>query len=187
MRKLVITENITLDGVIDASGGWFDPTDETIDQSDLIEQTRRHSDAADAFLCGRKTFEAFRGFWPKQTDDKTGVTDYLNRVHKYVLSSTITDPEWENSTVLRGSLAEEVSHLKEQPGRDIVVSGSIQLAHGLIAERLVDEYRLFVYPVVLGTGTRLFEEGASVPDLELADSRTFHSGVALLTYRLRAR
>ena len=103
------------------------------------------------------------------------------------MSSTITDPEWENSSVLRGPLAEEVIKLKEQPGRDIVVSGSIQLAHGLIAEGLVDEYRLFVNPVVLGTGARLFEEGASVPDLELADSRTFHSGVALLTYRLRAR
>jgi dihydrofolate reductase len=185
MRKLVVTENITLDGVIDATGGWFDPTDDTVDQSDLIEQTQRHSAAADAFLCGRNTFEAFRGFWPKQTDDRTGVTDYLNRVHKYVVSSTITDPEWENSTVLRGPLAEEITRLKEQPGRDIVVSGSIQLVHGLIAEGLVDEYRLFVYPVVVGTGARLFEEGASVSGLELADSRTFRSGVALLTYRVR--
>jgi dihydrofolate reductase len=185
MRNLVVTENITLDGVIDATGGWFDPTDDTVDQSDLIEQTRRHSAAADAFLCGRNTFEAFRGFWPQQTDDRTGVTDYLNRVQKYVVSSTITDPGWENSTVLRGPLAEEIPRLKEQPGRDIVTSGSISLVHGLIAERLVDEYRLFVYPVVVGRGARLFTEGASVPDLELADSRTFTSGVALLTYRVR--
>ncbi len=185
MRKLVVTENITLDGVIDATGGWFDPTDDSVDQSDLIEQTQRHSAAADAFLCGRNTFEAFRGFWPNQIDDQTGVTDYLNRVQKYVVSSTITDPGWENSTVLSGPLAEEIARLKEQPGKDIVATGSIQLVQSLVAESLVDEYRLFVYPVVVGTGARLFEEGASVPDLELAHSRTFNSGVALLTYRVR--
>ena len=101
------------------------------------------------------------------------------------MSSTITDPGWENSTVLRGPLAEEITRLKEQPGRDIVTSGSIPLVHGLIAEGLVDEYRLFVYPVVVGRGARLFEEGTSVPNLELTDSRTFTSGVVLLTYRVR--
>ena len=184
MRKLVVTENITVDGVIDATGGWFDPTD-TVDRSDLVEQTQRHSAAADAFLCGRKTFEAFRSFWPKQADDRTGVTDYLNRVPKYVVSSTITDPGWENSTVLSGPLVEEVPRLKEQPGLDIVATGSIQLVHGLISEGLVDEYRLFVYPTVVGTGARLFADATSVPDLELADSRTFRSGVVLLTYRVR--
>src|SRR5918993_3171770 len=123
MRTVVVTENITLDGVIDATGGWFDPTDDTVDQSDLIEQTQRHSAAADAFLCGRNTFEAFRSFWPQQSDDRTGVTDYLNRVQKYVVSSTITDPGWENSTVLAGDPVEEVRGLKEQPGQDIVVTG----------------------------------------------------------------
>lgn len=184
MRKLVITENITVDGVIDATGGWFDPTD-IEDHSDLIEQTQAHSAAADAFLAGRKTFEAFRGFWPNQTDDQTGVTDYLNRVQKYVVSSTITDPEWENSTVLSGPLAEEITRLKEQEGRDIVVTGSIQLARGLIAAGLVDEYRLFVYPVVLGTGARLFSEATQVPDLELVETRGFNGGIVLSTYRVR--
>src|SRR5829696_4648643 len=185
MRKLVVTENITVDGVIDATGGWFDPTGATVDQSDLIEQTQQHSAAADAFLCGRNTFEAFRSFWPKQVDDRTGVTDYLNRVQKYIVSSTLTDPGWDNSTVLPGPLAEEVTRLKEQPGLDIVTTGSIRLVHGLISEGLVDEYRLFVYPTVVGTGARLFEEATSVPHLELADSRTFRSGVVLLTYRVR--
>jgi dihydrofolate reductase len=106
-------------------------------------------------------------------------------VQKYVASSTLTDPGWENSTVLSGRLSEEVIRLKEQPGLDIVATGSIQLVHGLISEGLVDEYRLFVYPTVVGTGARLFEEATSVPDLELADSRTFRSGVVLLTYRVR--
>ena len=185
MRKLVVTENITLDGVIDATGGWFDPTDDSVDQSDLIEQTQQHSSAADAVLLGRETFEAFRGFWPQQADDQTGVTDYLNRVRKYVVSSTIGDPEWENSSVLRGPLVEEITKLKAQPGRDIVTTGSVTLVHGLVAENLVDEYRLFVYPTVVGRGARLFEDATAVPDLELADSRTFNSGVVLLTYRVR--
>lgn len=184
MRKLVITENITVDGVIDATGGWFDPTD-TEDHSDLVEQTQQHSAAADAFLAGRKTFEAFRGFWPNQTDDQTGVTDYLNSVAKYVVSSTVTDPQWENSTVLSGPLTEEITRLKEQDGRDIVVSGSIQLAHGLIAAGLVDEYRLFVYPVVLGTGARLFSDATEVGELDLVETRSFNGGIVLATYRVR--
>src|SRR5215218_5584835 len=111
MRTLVVTENITVDGVIDATGGWFDPTEATVDQFDLIEQTQQHSAAADAFLCGRNTFEAFRSFWPKQADDRTDVTDYLNGVQKYVVSSTLTDPGWENTTVLSGPLSEEVIRL----------------------------------------------------------------------------
>lgn len=185
MRTLVVTENITIDGVIDAAGGWFDPTDETVDQSDLIEQTQQHSAAADALLVGRNTFEAFRGFWPEQTDDQTGVTAYLNSVSKYVVSATLTDPGWENSTVLSGPLVEEVTRLKEQAGHDIVVTGSIRLVHALVAAGLVDEYRLFVYPVVLGQGARLFEGATDVPELELVETHGFNAGVVLQTYRVR--
>lgn len=184
MRLLAITENITVDGVIDATGGWFDPTD-TLDHSDLVEQNMQHAAQADAFLAGRNTFEAFRSFWPNQADDQSGVTDYLNRVQKYVVSSTLTDPQWENSTVLSGPMVEEVTRLKNQPGRDIVVSGSIQLAQGLVAAGLVDEYRLFVYPVVLGTGARLFEGATAVPELELVETKSFNGGIVLQTYRVR--
>ena len=91
MRKLVVTENITLDGVIDMSAGWFDPLDEDVDQSDITAATTEHREAADALLVGRTTFETFRGFWPQQTDDPTGVSDYLNAVDKYVVSSTLDD------------------------------------------------------------------------------------------------
>ncbi len=108
---------------------------------------------------GRRTFVDLRGYWPKQTDDPTGITDYLNRVQKYVVSSTLTDPEWENSTVLAGDPVKEVRALKQQPGQDIVVTGSITLCHTLIEAGLVDEYRLFVYPVVQGRGRRLFPDG----------------------------
>jgi dihydrofolate reductase len=180
MRTLVVTENVTLDGVMDMSGGWFDPLDTEVDQSDLAAATAEHSAAADALLVGRNTFEAFRGFWPQQTDDPTGVSDYLNRVQKYVVSRTLGEPEWANSTVLRGPLVQEVQALKQAPGKDIVATGSTRLVHGLIEAGLVDEYRLFVFPVVAGRGARLFEgaEGA----LRLLETRPFRSGAVLLRY-----
>jgi dihydrofolate reductase len=183
LRKLVVTENITLDGVIDAGEGWFEPAgDEEVDESDVIAALREQQQAADAVLMGRVTFEQMRGYWPLQTDDETGVTDYLNNVSKYVVSSTMKDPEWERSTVLSGELEDQVRELKDQPGKDIVATGSISLVHELIALDLVDEYRLFVYPVVLGRGARLFEDARGVPALRLVDSRAFRSGVVLLTY-----
>ena len=180
MRKLVVTENITLDGVIDMTEGWFDPLNEDVDQSDITAANTEHREAADALLVGRRTFEIFRGFWPKRTDDPTGVSDYLNAVDKYVVSSTLDDPGWENSSVLRGPVVHEVQALKEGPGRDIVATGSIQLVHALIAAGLVDEYRLFVFPVVVGNGTRLFES-ADIR-LTLLETRPFVSGAVLLRY-----
>jgi dihydrofolate reductase len=180
MRKLVVTENITLDGVIDMSGGWFDPLARDVDQSDIAEVTAEHRNSADALLVGRNTFEAFRGFWPAQTDDPTGVSDYLNAVQKYVVSSTLTEPGWQHSTVLRGELVEEVRALKQRPGLDIVSTGSIQLVHALIAAGVVDEFRLFVFPVVVGRGTRLFE--STDTRLRLVESRPFRSGAVLLRY-----
>jgi dihydrofolate reductase len=103
VRDLIVTENITLDGVIDASAGWFNvANDAEDDQSDIVAALRQQSEAADAVVFGRVTFEDMRGYWPKQTNDTTGVTDYLNRVIKYVVSSTMGDPQWEHTTVLRG-------------------------------------------------------------------------------------
>jgi dihydrofolate reductase len=180
MRKLVVTENITLDGVIDMTGGWFDPLDEDVDQSDITAATTEHREAADALLVGRNTFESFREFWPTQTDDPTGVSDYLNAVDKYVVSTTLDDPGWNNSTVLRGPVVDQVRALKQAPGRDIVATGSTQLVHALIAAGLVDEYRLFVFPVVVGGGARLFE--AADIKLRLLETRPFVSGAVLLRY-----
>jgi dihydrofolate reductase len=182
MRDLIVTENITLDGVIDATEGWFDPAgaDPEVDQSDVVEAIQQHSQAADAFLVGRVTFEEMRGFWPHQQDDTTGVSDYLNRVAKYVVSGTLQDPEWANTTILR---RDEVGALKDRPGKDIVATGSITLVHDLIAAGLVDEFRLFVYPVVIGHGARLFPDGTRVPKLRLAESRPFRNGTLLLRYR----
>lgn len=180
MRELVVTENITLDGVIDMAEGWFDPLNEDVNQSDITAANTEHQEAADALLVGRNTFESFREFWPKQKDDPTGVSAYLNGVNKYVVSSTLDDPGWENSTVLRGPVVDEVQALKETPGRDIVATGSTQLVHAMIAAGLVDEYRLFIFPVVIGRGARLFES-ANIK-LRLLETRPFVSGAVLLRY-----
>jgi dihydrofolate reductase len=180
MRKLVITQNMTLDGSVEMLDDWFDPQ---LQDEDLLEESHRQDSQADALLVGRQTFEDFRGYWPKQTDDHTGVTAYLNRVAKYVVSSTMRDPQWENSTVLAGDPVEKATALKSQPGKDIVLTGSISLAHTLIASGVVDEYRLFVYPTVQGRGRRLFPDGAAIPKLSLAaPPKCFRSGITLLRY-----
>ncbi len=179
MRTLAITQNITLDGSIEMLGDWFDPTDQ---DPELLRATRLQSEQGDALLLGRQTFEDFRGYWPLQTDDQTGITDELNQVQKYVVSSTLTDPQWQNSTVLAGDWLAQVRALKEQEGRDIGVTGSIKLCHALIESGLVDEYRLFVYPAVQGRGRRLFPDGYVVPKLQLVETRGFTNGVSLLRY-----
>jgi dihydrofolate reductase len=130
------------------------------------------------------TFEQMRGYWPQQTDDTTGITDYLNNVSKYVVSSTLDDPKWDHTSVLRGALEDEIVALKSKSGKDIVTTGSIRLVHGLISAGLVDEYRLFVYPVVIGHGRRLFADGRGIPKLRLVETRPFRSGIVLLCYRL---
>jgi dihydrofolate reductase len=185
MRELIVTQNITVDGVIDAAGGWFDPSgeDEGTDQSDVIAAIREQMATTDALLVGRVTFEQLRGYWPLQADDATGVRDHLNEVEKYVVSRTLQDPGWERSTVLRGGLLDEVRELKAQPGKAIVATGSLSLMPELIAGGVVDEYQLFVYPVVLGQGRRLFGDATNVPRLHLAEARPFRSGIALLRYR----
>jgi dihydrofolate reductase len=185
MRDLIVTENITLDGVIDATEGWFNPAgdDAEVDQSDVEAAVRGQSEAADALLLGRVTFEDMRGYWPLQTDDTTGITDYLNRVSKYVVSSTLQEPDWQHTVVLRGALVDEIRELKGQAGGDIVTTGSVTLVRDLIAAGLVDEYRLFMYPIVLGRGRRLFADATEVPKLRLVETQPFRSGIVLLRYR----
>jgi dihydrofolate reductase len=184
-RDLIVTENITIDSVIDATGDWFVPAgaEDADDVAEMRTVEERLRATADALLVGRLTFEAFRGYWPRQTDDTTGVSEYLNRVDKYVVSSTLGEPDWENTTVLRGDLVEEVTALKDRPGGDIVATGSITLVHGLDRAGLVDEYRLFVYPVVIGQGRQLFEEPAARRRLDLVEAHAFSSGIVLLRYR----
>jgi dihydrofolate reductase len=183
MRTLAITQNITIDGVIDLSDGWFSPA-EGDDRADVVEAMHEQDSRSDALLLGRQTFEDFRGYWPLQTDDQTGITAQLNQVTKYVISSTLTDPRWQNSVILTGPVVAEVSALKQVQGNDIVCTGSIRLTHELIRAGLVDELRLFVYPVIVGRGQRLIPDGVAVPRLELIEFRAFRSGITLQSYRV---
>ena len=153
---IVLTENCTADGVIDMAAGWFDPADGTDEQ--LVAATQAHMVEQDAVLVGRKTFESFRSYWPNQTDDTTGITDHLNRVQKYVLSTTLQAPGWHPTTILRD--LDEVQALRNRPGR-LGVTGSISVAQQLVAADLIDEYRLFVYPVLVGAGAGVLADSAA--------------------------
>lgn len=180
-RTLAITQNITLDGAIEMLGSWFDPQQQ---DGELLAENHRQNQACDALLLGRQTFEDFRGFWPHVSDDSTGISDYLNSVNKYVVSSTLTDPGWQHSTIMSGDPIQQVRALKSQPGKDIVLTGSITLCHALIEAGLVDEFRLFGYPVVQGRGRRLFPDGYAVDRLERIASRAFEYGVTYTAYRV---
>jgi dihydrofolate reductase len=183
MRKLVITQNVTLDGSIEMLDDWFDPR---LQDDDLLAESHRQDAQADALLLGRRTFEDFRSYWPQQSADTTGTTDYLNHVAKYVVSSTMGDPAWQHSTVIATDPIQQVDALKRQSGRDIVLTGSISLAHTVIAAGLVDEYRLFVYPASQGRGRRLFPDGVKIPRLRLVEPAvSFDSGISLLRYAPR--
>ena len=183
MRKLAITQNITVDGSIEMLDDWFDPQGQAeVDNTDLVEEIHRQDVRSDAFLVGRQTFEDLRGYWRTLSEDPTGIAEYLNAVAKYVVSHTLIDPQWQHTTVLPGDPVAQVQALKDAPGRDIVVTGSITLCHALINADLVDEYRLFVYPVVQGRGRRLFPEGFRLPRLRLLDAKAFRSGVTYNCY-----
>jgi dihydrofolate reductase len=177
--RITLTENCTVDGVIDLSGGWFDPAQQ---DDELIDVLRGQMAEQDSLLLGRVTFESFREYWPNQTDDSTGIRDHLNRVHKYVVSSTLDEPGWDNTTVLRRSPVEEVRALRDATEGELGATGSISVAHQLIAADLIDEYRLLIYPIAIGTGARLFPDGSPRLDLRPLDSRSFPSGVTQIRF-----
>lgn len=179
-RKLVISQNCTLDGSIEMLGEWFDPQES--DQGEL-DQLLAESERCDALLLGRQTFEDFRSYWPNVEDDQTGITDDLNAQDKFVVSSTMTDPQWSRTTIFSSDWESPVRDLKQQGGGDIVVTGSIKLCHALIEAGLVDEYRLYLYPAVQGRGRRLFPEGFDSDSLSFVESHPFDNGHAELIYR----
>jgi dihydrofolate reductase len=184
MGRIVVTEFVSLDGVMEAPGGGedFEHAGWTFeiargDEGDQfkLDETRD----SEALLLGRKTFEGFAAAWPGRDGE---FADKFNNMPKYVVSSTLEKAEWNNSTLLKGDVAEEVSKLRQQPGGDIVVHGSAQLVQTLLEHDLVDELRLMVFPVVLGSGKRLFGATTNKKPLRLADSKTVGDGVEILTY-----
>ncbi len=181
MRKVVASELVSLDGVVEKPEQWaFSYSNDEMGEANASGMAN-----SDAMLLGRVTYEAFAAFWPYQDRTEQPYTDYLNNIPKHVVSRTLDEPlEWQNSTLIKGDVAEEVSRLKEQPGKDISIVGSGALVRWLLRENLLDELSLMVHPIVLGRGERLFEEGGDQKALELVDSKTFSTGVVHLTYQL---
>jgi len=177
--RIVITQNMTLDGRIEMLEDWFDPADQ---DHELAEELRRQTAREDVLLLGRRTFEDFRGYWPHQVDDTTGVAEALDRADKRVVSSTLTDPQWENTTIISGDPLDAVRELRRAPGRDVIITGSIQLAHTLIEAALVDEFRMFTHPAWQGRGRSFFPDGFDAPRLRLIDGRVFPHGIVYAAY-----
>jgi dihydrofolate reductase len=184
MGRIVITEFVSLDGVMEdpggsegfEHGGWtFEIGQGETGGKFKLEETF----GSDALLLGRVTYEGFAEAWPERDGE---FADKFNSMPKYVVSSTLENPEWTNSTVLEGDLAEAVAKVRDQHDGDIVVHGSPQLVQGLLEQDLVDELRLMVFPVVLGTGKPLFGGTSDKKTLRLTDSRTVGDGVAILIY-----
>jgi dihydrofolate reductase len=176
MRKIVSGLFISLDGVIEDPdqwiGPWFDPQ--------LGQAVGAMIAAQDVMLLGRVTYDAFAAHWPHQTGD---MADTMNRTAKYVVSGTLRSAEWQNTTVIpRDRAAEQIAELKEQPGQNIGMTGSATLVSSLLREGLLDELHLFVFPVVLGSGKRLFAEPGGKLPLKLLDSAAYETGVVHLTY-----
>jgi dihydrofolate reductase len=184
MRKLIVTEYVTVDGVMEdpggqkgGRGGWSRPF-----WSDEVGKYKFDElFAADTLLLGRLTYEGFAAAWPKFKDE-AGFADRMNNLPKYVVSTTLDNPEWNNTRVIKGDLVEAVTALKQAEGLAILVAGSSQLVHSLRQHDLVDEYRLMVHPVVLGGGLPLFRDSAGVTRLKLLGTQNLPKGIVVLTY-----
>jgi len=191
--RIVVSEFLTLDGVMQAPGGKEEDTSGGFEHGgwqndndffdDVAGQALMESfERADGMLLGRRTYEIFAGYWP--TSDEEPFAGIMNNMRKYVASRTLKAPlEWQNSSLLQGEAPDAVAELKKEPGRDLFVIGSGDFAQTLMEHDLVDEYRLMIHPIVLGDGKRLFRDGNPLAKLTLVDSKTSTTGVVILTYR----
>jgi dihydrofolate reductase len=185
MRKIIVSENVSLDGVIQDPagdegfrvGGWVGLIE---DSPQLNKLALDEAIGAEALLLGRRSYEWFAARWPSRSGE---LADRLNSLPKYVVSSTLEHPAWNNSTVLKGDVLNEVSKLKQELKGDIVVPASFQLVRTLMEHDLVDELRLKIFPVVLGAGRRLFGETSDKKPMRLLNTQTVEGGIAYLTYQ----
>ena len=187
MRRVIASEFVSLDGIIEDPSWTFQFSSEEQEKFKFDELA-----ASDALLLGRVTYEGFAAAWPNMMEQYSGprraelrqYADMMNGYPKYVVSTTLQEPlEWNNSTLIKGDVAEEITKLKEQPGKDISITGSPTLVRSLLQEDLLDELRLMVHPIVVGSGKRLFEDSSDQKALELVDSKVFSTGVLYLTYQ----
>jgi dihydrofolate reductase len=180
MRKVVAAEFLSLDGVMESPDQWHFP----YFNDEMGQAVGEGFEASDAMLMGRVLYEEWAAFWPHQDPEENPVAATMNGVTKYVVSTTLEEPlEWNNATLIGDDVAEEISQLKQQPGKDIVISGSGALVRSLLEYGLIDELKLMVHPIVVGSGKKLFEDGEKQTALELVESKTFSTGVVYLTYK----
>ena len=177
MRKIVAGLFISLDGVVEAPDQWHFP----YFNDEMGEAVSAQMAAADTMLLGRVTYQEFAGYWPQQGSE-VELADHMNNTPKFVVSTTLDSAEWQNTTLIRGNVVEELTRLKQRPGKDISIVGSPTLVRSLLRDGLLDELRLLVHPIVVGRGKRLFEQGSDQTALKLAESKTFGTGVLYLTY-----
>jgi dihydrofolate reductase len=188
MGKIVVSESVSLDGVVQDPtgeegfkyGGWFRKVGDK-DREEQAKVALEEALGAEAFLVGRRSYEFLASRWPSRSGE---LADRLNSMPKYVVSSTLVDPEWSNSTVLKGEVVDEVSKLKQEPGGEIVVPASRQLVRTLMEHDLVDELRLMIYPFVFGAGERLFGETSDKKSIRPLTTRTVGDTLVYLTYEL---
>src|SRR3954463_4907933 len=174
MRKVVAAEVLSLDGVMESPDQWHFP----YFNEEMGQAVGEGFAASDALLMGRVLYEEWAAFWPNQDPEENPVAATMNGVRKYVVSTTLEEPlGWNNASLIGENVAEEISELKGQPGKDIVISGSGALVRSLLAEGLIDELKLMIHPVVVGSGKRLFEPEGERTALELVDSKIFSTGV----------
>ena len=177
MRKVIVTMFVTLDGVMEAPEKWVFP----FWNDDIAKFKHDELFATDTHLLGRVTYETFAAAWPSRKDD-AGFADRMNSLPKFVVSTTLGKAEWNNSTIIKSKVADAVLALKKEAGQNILVAGSATLVESLMQHGLVDEYRLLTFPIVLGSGKRLFAQGSKA-SLTLVEARSFGSGVVLLRYQ----
>ena len=178
MRKIVAGLFISLDGVTEAPENW----QLSYINDELVEAVGEAMAESDTMLLGRRTYQEFAAYWPNQGSE-VQFAYYMNNTPKLVVSTTLDTVEWQNSTLLKGNVAEELTRLKQQPGENISSTGSTTLVRSLLRDGVLDELRLLVHPIVVGRGERLFADGEPQRPLELVDSKTFSTGVVYLTYR----
>lgn len=177
MRRVIVSTYVTLDGVIESPEKWS----LKFWNDEHAKYANDQLFASDALLLGRVVYQGFADAWPSRTNE---FADRINGLPKYVVSTTLEEPlEWNNSSLIKENVAEEVLRLKRQPGQDILMYGSADLMHTLMQHDLIDEYRIWVHPVVLGSGKRLFRDDGDRTVLRLVDTTTFSSGVAILSYQ----
>ena len=180
MRKIVVSEFLSADGVMEAPDTWQFP----FQTEEMGAITERQTRDADAFLLGRDTYELFAGYWPTMTHNEFGIADKWNSAPKYVVSTTLQKADWNNSTLIKSNVIGEIRKLKQQPGGKIGIIGSATLVHSLLDAGLVDEIQVLVHPIVLGKGVRLFVDGGRRLAMKLADSKTLPNGVVFLSYQI---